>query len=192
MRPDLPGLLPAAFVAALLSASPALAGSGQSATAQGRAEAIVIQPIVTSALSDLDFGILTSSRTASGSITVDPANGAHYTGGASPACLGGGGACPGIHASEFAVRGEATRSYLVDAPSSIVATGTLVGSGGSAPDLAIETLTVRTRSKPASGESGTLDANGEDRFTIGGTLMVPAGTNPAHYRATLTVIVSYS
>ncbi len=190
MRFDLPALVPAAFVAALLAANPATAASGQSATAQGQAEAIVIQPIVTSALSDLDFGMLTSSRTESGSITVDPANVAQYTGGASAACLGGG-ACPGVHASEFAVRGEATRSYLVNAPSSIVATGTLVASGGSAPDLAIETLTVRTRSKPASGASGTLDANGQDRFSIGGTLMVPAGTNPAHYHATLTVIVSY-
>lgn len=178
-------------VLTLLAASPAAAASGTSASAQGVAAAVIVQPIVVTMITNLDFGMLTSSRTASGAVTVDSTNSAHYSGGASPACLGGAG-CPGIHASRFAVRGEAGRSYVVSAPSVVIASGTLTGSAAAAPDLAIETLTVRTESRPESGPAGLLDVNGQDHFSIGGTLVVPAGTNAAHYQATLSVVVSYS
>ena len=157
---------------AMLAVSPAAAASGSSATAQGSVAAEVIEPIVVTMLSTLDFGMLTSSRTdRPGQWTIDPASSAHYLGGANPACLGGGG-CPGVHASRFAVRGEAGRSYVVSAPAALVASGTLAGSGSAAPDLAIETLTVRTASRPGNAPSGTLDVNGRDHFSIGGTLVV--------------------
>lgn len=39
---------------------------------------------------------------------------------------------------------------------------------------------------------GQLDEKGEDRIAVGGRLNVPAGTAPAHYRATLTIMVTYS
>ncbi|MFM9934578.1 MAG: DUF4402 domain-containing protein [Novosphingobium sp.] len=181
---------------ALLTASPAEAASGSAATAQGSVEATVIQPIVVSVISNLDFGMLTASRTSGGTVTIDPANSAQYGGGAGPACFGSGATCPAVHASRFAVRGEAARSYVVTAPSALVASGTLAGSGqgpgAAAPDLAIEALTVRTASRPQSGPAGTLDLNGNDYFSIGGTLVVPAGTSAAHYQATLPVIVTYS
>jgi hypothetical protein len=83
----------------------------------------------------------------------------------------------------------------VSAPGALVASGTVSGTGSglvaSAPDLAIEMLTVRTESRPDSGPAGLLDGNGQDRFSIGGTLVVPAGTGAAHYQATLPVIVTY-
>jgi len=176
---------------ALLTVSPAAAASGSSAAAQGSVAAEVVEPIVVTMLSTLDFGMLTSSRTDGGTVTIDPASSAHYLGGANPACLGGGG-CPGVHASRFAVRGEAGRSYVVSAPAALVASGTLAGSASAAPDLAIETLTVRTASRPGNGPSGMLDVNGRDHFSIGGTLVVPAGTGAAHYQATLAVVVNYS
>lgn len=183
--------IPSGLALALLAASPAAAASGSSATAQGLAQATVIQPIVVSVLSNLDFGMLTASQTMGGAVTIDPGSSAHYAGGASPACLGGGG-CPGIHASRFAVRGEAGRSYVINAPTALVASGTLAGSAGAAPDLAIEALTVRSESRPESTAAGTLDINGQDHFSIGGTLVVPAGTGAAHYQATLSVVVTYS
>jgi hypothetical protein len=181
----------AAALLALLSGSPAAAASGSSASAQGAVSATVIQPIVVTALSNLDFGMLASARMQGGAVTIDPASGAHYSGGASPACVGAG-ACPPVHASRFAVRGEAARSYVVSAPRGLVASGTLEGSAAPAPDLAIETLTVRSESRPDNGPGGTLDVNGQDYFSIGGTLVVPAGTSAAHYQATLPVIVTYS
>lgn len=173
--------------------TPALAASGQTATAQGQAAAVIVEPIVAISLGDLDFGSLTSSRTASGSVTVDADGGAvSYAGGAASACAGGGG-CAGIAPARFLVKGEASRSYTVSAPTAITATGTLIGTSGSAPDLAIDALTVHLLSHAGGVTSiGQLDETGEDRIAIGGRLNVPAGTAPAHYRATLTIMVTYS
>lgn len=178
-------------VCAMAAAPQALAGTGQTATAQGQAVAVIAEPIVAVSLNDLDFGSLTSSRTASGSITVNTEGGATYTGGAAPACAGGG-ACAGIMPARFLVSGEAGRSYTVSAPTAITATGTL-SAGGNAPALAIDALSVHLDSHAGSVTSiGQLDDMGEDRIAVGGRLNVPAGTAPAHYRATLTVMVTYS
>lgn len=184
-------LIPALCLAAM--GTPALAATGQSATAQGQAQAVIVNPIIAVALNDLDFGALTSSRTASGSVTVNPDDGgAVYAGGAAAACAGGGG-CGGIAPARFRVSGEAGRSYTVSAPLAISATGTLIDGGGRAPDLAINALRVHLDSHAGGVTSiGQLDARGEDRIAIGGRLNVPAGTVPAHYRATLTIMVTYS
>lgn len=173
--------------------TPAFAATGQSVTAQGQAQAVIVAPIIAVALNDLDFGSLTSSRTASGSVTVDPDSGSvSYAGGATAACAGGG-TCGGIAPARFMVSGEAGRSYTVNAPLAIIASGTLIGGGGRAPDLAIDALRLHLDSHAGSVTSiGQLDARGEDRIAIGGTLNVPAGTAPAHYRATLTIMVTYS
>lgn len=176
---------------AAVLASSAHAATGQSSTAIGQAQAVIIAPIIAVALGDLDFGSLTSSPTASGSITVGTEGGATYAGGAAPACAGGG-ACAGIAPARFRVSGEAGRSYAVSAPTAITATGTLT-SGGSAPALAIDTLSVHLASHAGTGSSiGQLDEKGEDSIGVGGRLNVPAGTAAAHYRATLTITVTYS
>jgi spore coat protein U-like protein len=172
-------------------ASPAHAATGQSSTAIGQAQAVIIAPIIAVSLGDLDFGSLTSSPTASGSITVGAEGGATYAGGAAPACIGGG-ACAGIAPARFLVSGEAGRSYTVSAPAAITATGTLT-AGGSAPSLAIDDVSVHLASHAGTGTSiGQLDDKGEDRIGVGGRLNVPAGTAAAHYRATLTIMVTYS
>ncbi len=172
------------------TSAPACAASGQTSTALGQAQAMIIAPIIAVSLNDLDFGSLTSSQTASGSVTVGPEGGATYTGGASPACAGG--VCTGVAPARFLVSGEAGRSYTVSAPAAITASGTLIG-GGSAPALSIDDLTVHLQSHAGSVTSvGQLDDKGEDRIGVGGRLNVPAGTAPAHYRATLTIMVTYS
>lgn len=89
--------------------SPACAATGQSASALGQAQAVIFTPIIAVSLSDLDFGSLTSSPTASGSVTVSSEGGATYAGGTSPACAGGG-ACAGIAPARFLVSGEAGRA----------------------------------------------------------------------------------
>ena len=162
------------------------------ASAQGQAEATVVEPLVITRISDLDFGTVTLTPGTSGSVTIDPASGIRFGGGASAACIGGGGSCASAHASRFAVRGEAGRDYAVSAPAEIMALGTMLdGSPGAAPDLVIGSIEVRTQSRPGSGFAGTLDDNGRDAFDVGGVLLVPAGTPPARYRAVLPVIVTY-
>jgi len=177
------GLLAAGFV-------PAVAWA---ASAQGQAEATIIAPLVITRLSDLDFGTVTLAPGTTGSVTIDPASGIRFGGGASAACIAGSDGCVLAHASRFAVRGEAGRNYGVSAPAGIMASGTLLdGSSGTAPDLAIASIQVRTQSRPGNGFSGTLDGEGRDIFDIGGALIVPAGTPSARYRAVLPVIVTYS
>ncbi len=162
------------------------------ASAQGQAEATVIAPLVVTRVSDLDFGTVTLAPGTAGSVIIDPASGIRFGGGASAACISGGSGCSLAHASRFAVRGEAGRDYSVRAPAGIMASGTLLdGSSGTAPDLAIASIQVRTQSRPDGGFSGTLDSNGRDIFDVGGALMVPAGTPAARYRAVLPVIVTY-
>ena len=175
-----------ALFACTIASAPAWAAS-----AQGQAEATVIEPLVITRISDLDFGTVTLTPGTAGSVTIDPASGIRFGGGAGAACISGGG-CASAHASRFAVRGEAGRDYTVQAPAGIMASGTLLGaSPGAAPDLAIGSIAVRTQSRASSGFSGTLDGNGRDVFDVGGTLIVPVGTPPARYRAVLPVIVTY-
>ncbi len=175
-----------ALFACTIGSAPAWATS-----AQGQAEATVIEPLVITRISDLDFGTVTLTPGTAGSVTIDPASGIRFGGGASAACMSGGG-CASAHASRFAVRGEAGRDYTVQVPAVIMASGTLLGASfGVAPDLAIGSIAVRTQSRPGSGFSGTLDGNGRDVFDVGGALIVPAGTPPARYRAVLPIIVTY-
>ncbi len=184
-------MIRAAAILALLAA-PLAPAPARAASAQGTAEATVIQPLVITRISDLDFGTVTLAPGTSGSVTVDPASGIRFGGGASAACLSGSGGCAAAHASRFAVRGEAGRDYTIIAPAGIMASGTLLdGSSGAAPDLAIAAIRVRTQSRPDGGLSGTLDHDGRDVFDVGGALIVPAGTPAARYRAVLPVIVTY-
>ncbi|WP_295529803.1 DUF4402 domain-containing protein [Novosphingobium sp. Chol11] len=185
-------MIRAAVLAGLIAAS-FVPVAAWAASAQGQAEATIIEPLVVTRLSDLDFGTVTLAPGTTGSVTIDPASGVRFGGGASAACLSGGDGCAVAHASRFAVRGEAGRDYAVSAPAGLMASGTLLdGSPGIAPDLAIASIRVRTHSRPNSGVSGTLDGNGRDIFDIGGALIVPAGTPAARYRAILPVIVTYS
>ena len=135
---------------------------------------------------DLDFGAIVSDRTQGGTVTIAPdGSGAAYAGGAS--------AVPGhapAHAAAFAVSGEAGRAYNVSAPDTLTITGEALG-GGAAASLSISALSVRTTNRPASGPAGLLGADGTDSFEVGGTLILPAAATPAHYRASLPVIVTY-
>lgn len=182
--------LRAALLLALLTCPAGVAmANGLSSSTNGSAAAEVVAPLVVTREADLDFGTIFASSSA-GTVTVSSGGAAAYGGGAQPACAGT--ACASPHAAAFAVRGEAGRSYAIAIPSSIVAIGSSSSpTGGIPPDLTVDALTVRTASRPASGVSGQLDANGVDRFTIGGTLQVPAGLASSHYRATITVSINY-
>lgn len=163
--------------------APALA---EGATATGSATAEVIAPLVVTHEADLDFGTVFASPSP-GSVTVSAAGGASYSGGTRPACIPG--ACASPHPARFGVSGEAGRSYLVMAPSALVADGD--AGGAAVPGLPVDGLSVRTASRPDAGPEGALDPSGEDRFELGGTLHLPADAPSAHYRATIPVMVVY-
>lgn len=171
--------------------TPALGASGNAASATGDVSATIVSPILLRELADLDFGTITSSRGAPGSVTIGPEGNVSYSGGTGAACLGGG-SCASPHPSRFAVTGEPNRSYIVTTPASVRAQGSaLDGSDAALPDLIIESISVRTHNRPESASSGKLDGNGNDTFNVGGTLRVPAGSAAGHYRATLPLVVTY-
>ena len=185
-------LLRAAILAML--AVPGLAHAGGiSTSAMGFATAVVIQPITVHQTADLDFGMLASGQGTPGAVTIS-ATGASYSGGASQICaisgIGGGGSCITPHVAGFAVSGEAGHAYSVSAPTRLAIAG-VADSGGPAPTLTIVGFTVTTASRPGAGTFGLIGADGTDSFLVGGTLAIPATLQPARYRASFPVVVSY-
>lgn len=65
-----------ALAAALLAASPAFAGTADTATAEARGT--VLQPLTITRLSDLDFGWVVSTANA-GTVSIDPDSGTRST-----------------------------------------------------------------------------------------------------------------
>lgn len=188
-------LLRAAILAMLAMPGLAHAG-GVSTSAMGFATAVVIQPITVHQTADLDFGMLASGQGTPGAVTIS-ATGASYSGGAAQICalsgMGGanvGGSCITPHAAGFAVSGEAGHAYSVSAPTKLTITG-VADSGGPAPTLTIVGFTVTTASRPGAGTFGLIGADGTDSFVVGGTLALPATLQPARYRASFPVVVSY-
>ncbi|MDF8334621.1 DUF4402 domain-containing protein [Novosphingobium cyanobacteriorum] len=171
----------AALIPALWSAQAFAAG--HAASAAGQAQAEVVAPLVMTRLSDLDFGAI-FAPVAAGSVTISTDGRASYAGGALAACAGA--ACSAVHAAAFAVRGEAGRSYAITLPARVTASAE-AGAGV----LTVESLTVRSRNSGANDGHGLIDAQGEDGFAVGGTLVVPAGLGAGHYRATVDVTITY-
>ena len=182
--------LRAAILAVLALPGTAQAG-GTSASAMGVATAVVVQPITVQQTADLDFGMLASGQGTPGAVTIT-ASGASYSGGAAQICaLGsGGGGCITPHAAGFAVSGEAGHAYSVSAPTRLAIAG-VADDGSPAPTLTIAGFTVTTTSRPGAGSFGLIGADGTDSFVVGGTLALPATLQPARYRASFPVIVSY-
>lgn len=174
---------------AILAFPAAAQADGHSATANGAATAQIVAPLTVTRVSDLDFGTIFASA-APGVVTVSPEGSASYGGGVHPACAGAD--CASPHAAAFAVRGEPDRSYAIVVPARIVANGTSSDPGDETPpDIAVNDIALRTDSRPADGASGQLGRTGADRFTIGGTLEIPAGLRSSRYRATIAITINY-
>lgn len=171
-------------LAVLLVALPANAAAEPSEAA-GRASATVVAPLQATSLDDLSFGALTVGPSSGGEVSV-AANGsaAAYSGAVAPACGSAGECRP--HVARFAVSGEADRTYRVQLPTQVVASGARTGQ-----ILDVSRLSVRSLNRPAMAGRGLLDNSGKDEFWIGGVLAVPPATRPDSFRAELVVSVFY-
>lgn len=179
------GVFVTVSLACVAVATPACAGDGTSATATGSAAASIVQPITVRALDDLLFGTLAIGPDASGAISVDPESGSVAFLGALRSVCGTGG-CQ-AHPAIFGVTGQPGRRYRIDAPASAMASQV----DGIGPALPVVDIRVSANSLPGSLNIGLLDSNGEDRFRLGGTLQVPAGSAAGFYRADVEVVVTY-
>ena len=172
----------------LASAAPARA-AGLPATASGQANATVAAPIAVKQVEDLDFGVVASNPSRGGTVVLAPgADRARYTGSARDGCAAA--SCPAAHSARFAVNGEVNRGYTVWTPASLAVAG-IAPDGGPVRDLVVSGIAVRTDSRPDGEPQGRLGPDGNDSFTVGGTLEVPAGLAPVRYRVVIPVMLNY-
>lgn len=177
-------------VAALVTlAAMASSEANAQASAQGTASAnaVIAKPITISSTANLDFGTIVPNSTGNGTITVTV-----DTAGTTPPALGGvvdgtwlGGT---ISAAGFAVTGRPNATYAITIPAGgVTITGTNVAN----------TMTVDTFTESTAGAGGTLLVGatpglGEDSFTVGARLNVPAAQADDTYTGNFNVTVAYN
>lgn len=155
-------------VAAL--ATVGLSGAANAATADAAAGAKIIAPLEISRTADLYFGTIAPSTTVADKVSVS-ADGARQCGPALT-CL-----TSDHTAAAFAVTGEADAFYTISLPSEIQ----IVNAKGTA---------MRVSDVSGSKSKGQL-LNGEDSFSVGGTLEVAARQEAGQYKGSFTVAVEY-
>jgi hypothetical protein len=155
-------------VAAL--ATVALSGAANAATAEAGAGAKIIAPLEISRTADLYFGTIAPSTTVGDKVAVGT-DGSRDCGPALT-CL-----TSDHTAAAFAVTGEAEAFYTISLPEEIK----IVNAKGTA---------MRVADFSGSKSKGQL-LNGEDSFTVGGTLEVAARQEAGQYKGSFTVAVEY-
>ena len=144
------------------------ASSGaQAASANGTANATIVQAIGISAANTLEFGDILNG--AANTVTVDTLGARSATDGTQ--LIGG-----TVQAASFNVTGDGNRAYTVTLPGPVVVT-----EGGGA------TMTVNN----FTHDSGGALAAGTDSFNVGADLIVANGQAPGAYTGTFTMTVNY-
>lgn len=155
---------------AVVLASLTAATSAQAQSADAGAGAKIIAPLEISNVTDLYFGTIAPSTTVADTVTV-LADGSRKCGPALT-CL-----TANHTAAAFEVTGEADAFYTISLPKEIK----IVNENGTA---------MRVADFSGSKSNGQL-LNGEDSFTVGGTLDVGVRQEAGNYKGSFTVAVEY-
>lgn len=150
------------------------AQTGASASASAEAKATVVTVISITKTSDLNFGSFAPSAT-DGTISVELTGTRSVTGGITLLDQEG-------KRALFTVNGTPNASYYVKLPTEDGNTIPLTGPQGADP-LIITSL--------VHNAEGLLDEDGEEQFSVGGTLSVKANQPAGEYTGTFDVIVAY-
>ncbi len=146
-------------------------GASASASASAEAKATVVTVISITKTSDLNFGSFAPSAT-DGTISVELTGTRSVTGGITLLDQEG-------KRALFTVNGTPNASYYVKLPTEDIP---LTGPQGADP-LIITSL--------VHNAEGLLDEDGEEQFSVGGTLSVKANQPAGEYTGTFDVIVAY-
>ncbi|MFT3982248.1 MAG: DUF4402 domain-containing protein [Ferruginibacter sp.] len=152
------------FLAAIVLTGAAVNANAQ-AVATATASATIVSPISIAKDADMNFGNLSVSPSAGGTVTMEATAAATRT-----ASLGGGVSLPAntgtVSAAQFTVSGQASFTYDLVLPTTI----TLVNGANA---MTVENFT--------SSSTGTLDGTGNESFYVGADLIVDAGQAPGVY-----------
>lgn len=157
------------------------------AAAVGLSSAEVVQPLMATKVSDLQFGTVLSGD-QEGSVVVGWDGQTRYRGGSQTPCLGA--ACAKPSPAVFTIHGAPGAGYSINLPASILATGRS-SVGAALPPLLTTDLIAKIKSGSGVGNFGQLDEQGYDTIQIGATLVLPAKTAAGTYSADILVAVSY-
>ena len=148
--------------------------------ATATASATILNPITIKQSSDLHFGSMAVSVATPGTCAISTQGVRTNTGGVNLSASGQ------TNAS-FVIKGEKSITYSIILPSNVTITDPT-----SLCTMSVNNLTARPASSNADGLIGTLNSNGEDKITIGGTLNVQAGQTIGVYTGTFSVTVAYN
>ncbi|WP_309092448.1 DUF4402 domain-containing protein [Phenylobacterium sp.] len=162
----------------LLASTPALAHAQASASQPATGSSTIFLPIVLGKETDLDFGTIARPSSGTGTITIDPANGARS--------LAGQGALlsnTGASQAAFTVGGESGQTFSITAPETM----TMTREGGG------ETIVVTLTPSAAEGLlAGPPGGPGSASFGVGGELSIANTTVTGAYGGSFTVTVAYN
>jgi hypothetical protein len=162
----------AAVAATLVTATPAVAASQRSATAEARG--VVLQPLTLTKVTDLDFGTVAGSNVA-GNVTVDADSGVRTAGGgviAAPSTFSRG---------RFDGLGQAgqTVGLTITPP-----TGNVLVSG-------TNTVAVNSLSLDSGGATRVIGSGGNFSVYVGGDFGIAANQPNGTYSALFTLTADY-
>lgn len=175
-------------VVALAAMYTSAASAQTSATGTANGKAVIAKPITITKTADLDFGEIVPNSATDGQtleVTVTTGGARSVTAGLGDGNIWGG----TVSAAAFTVKGRPNQAYGITLPAS-AALACQTG-GCTATDLTVDTFTESTGAGGGTLVVGGTPGLGEDSFTVGATLHVPAAQPDDTYQGTFDVIVAY-
>lgn len=157
-----------------------------SATENTAAGAVLITAMGISETAPLHFGSNVLTDALGGTVVLPSANTTRtYTGGVATSA-----ATPVATNAAYSITGTGLETYAITLPTSTTVTHTTVATG--VFTMTITDMLAYVASASANSVTGTLDAAGDDSFTLGGTLNVQAAQIGGIYAGTFDVTVDYN
>lgn len=159
-----------------------------SATENTAAGAVLITAMTITETAPMHFGSNVLISAAGGTVVL-PSNSTTRTyGGAGGVATSA--ATPVATNAAYTVTGTALETYALTLPATTTVTHTTVSTGVYTMDITL--MTARFNGAGSDAITSTLDVNGDDSFTLGGTLTVQANQVDGIYSGTFDVTVDYN
>ncbi len=170
----------------IVAFSASLMAQTSSATENTAAGAVLITAMGISETAPMHFGsnLLVD---ATGGTVVLPSNSTTRSYGSAGVVASS--ATPVATNAAYSVTGTGLETYAITLPTTTTVT---TDGGGANKTMDITSMLAYVASESANAVTGTLDASGDDSFTLGGTLTVQANQVGGVYAGTFDVTVDYN